>query len=973
MLADMQVLVRQIRRMAGPNRYTNLTDRVLLSCFAREGNQEAFAALVNRHALLVAGVCRRVLSNNHDVEDVFQNTFLTLARKAGTVGWQDSVANWLHGVAHRLALRSRADTLRRQVMHEAARETMAARGIDEQTRELQLVLDTELGGLGERHRLPLVLCYLEGRTRDEAARQCGWSLRTLERRLEQGRSLLRKRCLRHGLDLSVVLMAAAMADQQASARTLLVAKALGAVRSAASAGTHGGAVALKAARTATLAAPGYLKLAGGLALLLTVAAFGTYAWSGHVSAESTLATEPNIPAVPRDEPKDKPVKILQPISEPQAFGMPQARLGNAEFRASGVSKVQYSADGSHLITVGSEGLQVFDAATGRLLLRATLAKPAVSPSVSISGDGKMAVLADPNETNGGGVYDTSTGRIICRLQIPAKRAKRLASFSRDNRLLAVLVSEMSVDLYDTATGKLVRTIEWKENFPPGDGQDHLGEVGFLPDGKSMIVSVHVSGVIRVFDVTTGQETRQIPVSPKGMAGMVVSPDGQKLVALVNVDKPQRVSRFMEKPDETALLLDSATGKRLGELLIPRVSPSMFLIGPDNKTLFAGGSRTARTGIGRWNLEAGTYLDSVALPWPHPSNMPMAVSPNGKTLLCYCDSTLHQIDILTGRPPVVSGQQGAINCLSASSTLIATGSEDGKVFLWDRSTGMFVFELGEPARAVRKLLFGNDGATLFVLYAMRNVQFDDANLRAYRVSDGKMLWQVHPSQRDRLIEGTACLALNGNHLAVLNSHTITFLQAETGRVVRTDPLIINSSRGDFGQGPEMPAMIYSKQRGELLIWNKGDLHRGAWLPDQKLNGPLPMQMLPFVFPSSDSTAKSSAAFSPDGNLLALPVREHGIYLQEMTPGKKPKVLKNSPRVPIGVLAFSPNSKELAWVAKKGKAIYLADVSTGNLINTFPVFGSTATALAFAEDGKSLIVGCDDSTTHIWGLTKLPAVK
>ena len=70
-----------------------------------------------------------------------------------------------------------------------------------------------------------------------------------------------------------------------------------------------------------------------------------------------------------------------------------------------------------------------------------------------------------------------------------------------------MVTDRSIDLYDTNTGRFVRTIEWKENFPP-DEKD-LGEISFLPDGRSMIVSVHVSGVIRVFDFTTGQETTHI--------------------------------------------------------------------------------------------------------------------------------------------------------------------------------------------------------------------------------------------------------------------------------------------------------------------------------------------------------------------------------------------------------------------------------------------------------------------------------
>src|SRR5437867_985425 len=95
-------------RDAGP-----LTDCQLLERFVEHRDQQAFAALVRRHGALVLGVCRRVLPRAEDCEDIFQATFLTLARKAATVRWQESVGGWLHEVAYRLARKTKADTARR--------------------------------------------------------------------------------------------------------------------------------------------------------------------------------------------------------------------------------------------------------------------------------------------------------------------------------------------------------------------------------------------------------------------------------------------------------------------------------------------------------------------------------------------------------------------------------------------------------------------------------------------------------------------------------------------------------------------------------------------------------------------------------------------------------------------------------------------------------------------------------------------
>jgi RNA polymerase sigma factor (sigma-70 family) len=192
-------------------------DGVLLDRFITEHDEAAFAALLERHGPMVLGICRRVLHNAHDAEDACQATFLVLARKAASIRRPGAVGSWLHGVAYRVAGKLKAQSARRGIPSGALEDVPQAVASDVTWREVRGVLDDELRQLPERYRAPLVLCYLEGKTRDEAAQQLGWSTATLRGRLERGRERLRRRLIRRGLTLSAALCASVLVESAAPA------------------------------------------------------------------------------------------------------------------------------------------------------------------------------------------------------------------------------------------------------------------------------------------------------------------------------------------------------------------------------------------------------------------------------------------------------------------------------------------------------------------------------------------------------------------------------------------------------------------------------------------------------------------------------------------------------------------------------------------------------------------------------------
>ncbi len=191
---------QHLRRLTAPQSTERLSDRELLRRFVRVHDGEAFAVLMCRHGPAVLRVCRRLLPQEADAEDVFQATFVLLTRKAAALRKPDALGSWLYGVAYRLALKVRKAAARRRTHESRVRAKAAADPLAELTaRETRAALDETLRCLPESYRAPLVLCPLEGLSQEEAARQLHCSRSTLKRRLERGRELLRTRLVRRGV------------------------------------------------------------------------------------------------------------------------------------------------------------------------------------------------------------------------------------------------------------------------------------------------------------------------------------------------------------------------------------------------------------------------------------------------------------------------------------------------------------------------------------------------------------------------------------------------------------------------------------------------------------------------------------------------------------------------------------------------------------------------------------------------------
>ena len=382
-MAEQQLksVLHHFQKLVAAQNQRGRSDQELLSCFIAERDEAAFAALVERHGGMVLGICRRLLRHAHDAEDACQAAFLVLARKAATIRKKQSLASWLHRVACHIAMnlkRTKVRRKRRELGRQAA--TVGDVPIEASRREVRLVLDEELARLPERYRAPLILCYLEGRTREEVARQLGCPEGTVAGRLARARDQLRAQLVRRGLSVSAGVLAGILTECTASA-ALPVSLSSSVVKAAsllaAGHGAIAGSISIKSITLAEGALKAMLltKLKIATTVALTIAAVGS---GGIFIAHQALAEHsPTIASrdrQSRESATGQPWKSLSP--EVRTSTWKQKRVEELPSVVSGTVKTVDAANNS-LTVVNQEGEFTFG----------------IANDAHVDVDGKVAALA----------------------------------------------------------------------------------------------------------------------------------------------------------------------------------------------------------------------------------------------------------------------------------------------------------------------------------------------------------------------------------------------------------------------------------------------------------------------------------------------------------------------------------------------------------------------------------------------------
>jgi RND family efflux transporter MFP subunit len=305
-------ILDQVRRTAA---VSGVSDAQLLARFTRDRDEAAFELLVWRYSRLVFGVCRRILGNDADAEDAFQAAFLALARKAGRINKPEAVASWLYQVAYRVALTARGKRSRRAVRERRLNPEEAVPAPPDsvtgsERQELRTILDEELSQLPQKFRGPVVLCYLEGQTVDEAAVQLGCPRGTVASRLARARERLRSRLTRRGLAIAAGASLLASEPATAASPSLILRTAQVAVGD----GSQGIVPARVAALTGEVLRAMFLrKLAGGAVFLMALLVLGT---GGGLAVHFGARAAGPQARDDGDQRKDDAPRVQKPVRQP---------------------------------------------------------------------------------------------------------------------------------------------------------------------------------------------------------------------------------------------------------------------------------------------------------------------------------------------------------------------------------------------------------------------------------------------------------------------------------------------------------------------------------------------------------------------------------------------------------------------------------------------------------------------------------
>lgn len=280
-----------------------------------------------------------------------------------------------------------------------------------------------------------------------------------------------------------------------------------------------------------------------------------------------------------------------------------------------VLTVACPADGKTIITRGGDNVaRVWDAMTGKEVR--SFALPVVTTQVAISADGKT--LASAGYDGILRLWDPETGKQTIEWQAnnqPNRNFMALA-LSPDGKTIAARGYEPAVHIWEASTGKELRQLVEPPVFVNGQATFGFyyggGQIVFSRDGGTLAVLSgngggyalrgegkavrQVNNTVRLWDVATGRQLRQLDMTNIAVAALTFAPDGRSIAT--------------SNHNGTLSLWEAASGKERFQFkpTTPGV-PTLLTYSPDGKFLAGGVSMGQESAVRFWDAANGKELSS----------------------------------------------------------------------------------------------------------------------------------------------------------------------------------------------------------------------------------------------------------------------------------------------------------------------------------------------------------------------------